>query len=209
MLQQQTRWFCFRVEEKNCKHSVMFLTKVNLYHVPGKLNIVADSVLTTNDGEQEKGWEERWRRTGENIHRTLPWLLYRTKNIVPLYFWAGIMLSMASPFSSFFSISTINLTPSTTNWTCSTSEEPRRSALEMSNTPPTEAVSTPPGRRNNGQDKAEVTMLTSHWLDSRTRRAHLNLTTHVCGLISNWNQHQTKILTLFLQLTNAKNSSRF
>merc|ERR1719309_545538 len=65
-------------------------------------------------------------------------------NIVPLYFWAGIMLSMASPFSSFFSISTMSLTPSTTSWTCSTSEEPRRSALEMSNTPPTEAVSTPP-----------------------------------------------------------------
>uniref|UniRef100_A0A8D3A127 Uncharacterized protein n=1 Tax=Scophthalmus maximus TaxID=52904 RepID=A0A8D3A127_SCOMX len=54
------------------------------------------------------------------------------------------MLSMASPFSSFFSISTISLTPSTTSWTCATSEEPRRSAFEMSNTPPTEAVSTPP-----------------------------------------------------------------
>lgn len=64
--------------------------------------------------------------------------------VVPLYFCAGIMLSMASPFSSFFSISTISLTPSTTNWTWATSEEPRRSALEMSNTPPTEAVSTPP-----------------------------------------------------------------
>uniref|UniRef100_A0A8C6NRE8 Uncharacterized protein n=1 Tax=Nothobranchius furzeri TaxID=105023 RepID=A0A8C6NRE8_NOTFU len=55
------------------------------------------------------------------------------------------MPSMDSPFSSFFSISTISLTPSTTSCTCSTSEEPRRSALEMSNTPPTEAVSTPPG----------------------------------------------------------------
>uniref|UniRef100_A0A8C5GD81 Uncharacterized protein n=2 Tax=Percomorphaceae TaxID=1489872 RepID=A0A8C5GD81_GOUWI len=55
------------------------------------------------------------------------------------------MPSMDSPFSSFFSISTISLTPSTTSWTWSTSEEPRRSALEMSNTPPTEAVSTPPG----------------------------------------------------------------
>uniref|UniRef100_A0A672PFM5 Uncharacterized protein n=1 Tax=Sinocyclocheilus grahami TaxID=75366 RepID=A0A672PFM5_SINGR len=42
------------------------------------------------------------------------------------------MLSMDSPFSSFFSISTISLTPSTTH------------SLEMSNTPPTEAVSTPP-----------------------------------------------------------------
>lgn len=56
------------------------------------------------------------------------------------------MLSIASPFSSFFSISTISLTPSTTSWTCCTSEEPRRSALEMSKTPPTEAVSTPPER---------------------------------------------------------------
>uniref|UniRef100_A0A3B5B2R9 Uncharacterized protein n=1 Tax=Stegastes partitus TaxID=144197 RepID=A0A3B5B2R9_9TELE len=54
------------------------------------------------------------------------------------------MPSMDSPFSSFFSISTISLTPSTTSWTWYTSEEPRRSALEMSNTPPTEAVSTPP-----------------------------------------------------------------
>lgn len=41
----------------------------------------------------------------------------KEKSIVPLYFWAGIMLSMASPFSSFFSISTISLTPSTTSWT--------------------------------------------------------------------------------------------
>merc|ERR1719309_405740 len=65
-------------------------------------------------------------------------------NIVPLYFWAGIMLSMASPFSSFFSISTMSLTPSTTSWTCSTSEEPRRSALEMSNTPPTTLFTSPP-----------------------------------------------------------------
>ncbi|KAG7264728.1 hypothetical protein CRUP_025906 [Coryphaenoides rupestris] len=55
------------------------------------------------------------------------------------------MPSTLSPFSSFFSISTISLTPSTTSCTWATSEEPRRSALEMSNTPPTEAVSTPPG----------------------------------------------------------------
>uniref|UniRef100_A0A3Q3VUW2 Uncharacterized protein n=1 Tax=Mola mola TaxID=94237 RepID=A0A3Q3VUW2_MOLML len=60
------------------------------------------------------------------------------------------MPSMDSPFSSFFSISTISLTPSTTSCTCSTSEEPRRSALEMSNTPPTEAVSTPPGHESEG-----------------------------------------------------------
>uniref|UniRef100_A0A8C1N5T6 Uncharacterized protein n=1 Tax=Cyprinus carpio TaxID=7962 RepID=A0A8C1N5T6_CYPCA len=58
------------------------------------------------------------------------------------------MLSMDSPFSSFFSISIISLTPSTTHCTCSTSEEPIRSALEMSNTPPTEAVSTPPEKIN-------------------------------------------------------------
>uniref|UniRef100_A0A3B4A5J3 Uncharacterized protein n=1 Tax=Periophthalmus magnuspinnatus TaxID=409849 RepID=A0A3B4A5J3_9GOBI len=58
------------------------------------------------------------------------------------------MPSMDSPFSSFFSISTISLTPSTTSCTWYTSEEPRRSALEMSNTPPTEAVSTPPVHNN-------------------------------------------------------------
>uniref|UniRef100_A0A9J7XUR8 Uncharacterized protein n=2 Tax=Cyprinus carpio TaxID=7962 RepID=A0A9J7XUR8_CYPCA len=46
------------------------------------------------------------------------------------------MLSMDSPFSSFFSISIISLTPSTTH------------SLEMSNTPPTDAVSTPPEKTN-------------------------------------------------------------
>uniref|UniRef100_A0A674IPL8 Uncharacterized protein n=1 Tax=Terrapene triunguis TaxID=2587831 RepID=A0A674IPL8_9SAUR len=55
------------------------------------------------------------------------------------------MSSMAWPFSSFFSISTMSLTPSTTICTCSTSEKPSRSALEMSNTAPTASVSTPPG----------------------------------------------------------------
>ena len=60
------------------------------------------------------------------------------------YFWAGIMSSMDWPFSSFFSISTMSFTPSTTSCTCSTSYEPRRSALDMSNTEPTAAVSTPP-----------------------------------------------------------------
>uniref|UniRef100_A0A3B4EHC0 Uncharacterized protein n=1 Tax=Pygocentrus nattereri TaxID=42514 RepID=A0A3B4EHC0_PYGNA len=62
---------------------------------------------------------------------------------------------MASPFSSFFSISTMSLTPSTTHWTCSTSELPRRSALEISKTPPTEAVSTPP----EGEERFTVTVL--------------------------------------------------
>uniref|UniRef100_A0A8D2K5J2 Uncharacterized protein n=1 Tax=Theropithecus gelada TaxID=9565 RepID=A0A8D2K5J2_THEGE len=54
------------------------------------------------------------------------------------------MSSMDWPFSSFFSISTMSFTPSTTSCTCSTSDEPRRSALDTSNTEPTAAVSTPP-----------------------------------------------------------------
>uniref|UniRef100_A0A8C7X4M2 Uncharacterized protein n=1 Tax=Oryzias sinensis TaxID=183150 RepID=A0A8C7X4M2_9TELE len=53
--------------------------------------------------------------------------------------------SMPSPASRHFSMLTSRLTPSTTIWTSSTSEKPRRSALEMSKTPPTAAVSTPPG----------------------------------------------------------------
>jgi len=57
---------------------------------------------------------------------------------------AGIKLSIASPFSSFFSISMSKLTPSTTPCTSSTSENPRRSVLEMSYVPPSAAVSTPP-----------------------------------------------------------------
>uniref|UniRef100_A0A3Q3REI8 Uncharacterized protein n=1 Tax=Mastacembelus armatus TaxID=205130 RepID=A0A3Q3REI8_9TELE len=48
------------------------------------------------------------------------------------------------PFSSLFSISISSLMPSTTICTSSTSEKPSLSALEMSNTPPTAAVSTPP-----------------------------------------------------------------
>uniref|UniRef100_A0A3B3D212 Uncharacterized protein n=1 Tax=Oryzias melastigma TaxID=30732 RepID=A0A3B3D212_ORYME len=56
------------------------------------------------------------------------------------------MSSMDWPFSSLFSISVSSLTPSTTICTSSTSEKPSRSALEMSNTPPTAAVSTPPAR---------------------------------------------------------------
>uniref|UniRef100_A0A493U3Y8 Uncharacterized protein n=1 Tax=Anas platyrhynchos platyrhynchos TaxID=8840 RepID=A0A493U3Y8_ANAPP len=55
------------------------------------------------------------------------------------------MSSMDWFCSSFFSISTMSLTPSTTICTCSTSENPKRSALEMSKTAPTAAVSTPPG----------------------------------------------------------------
>uniref|UniRef100_A0A2K5HNH6 Uncharacterized protein n=1 Tax=Colobus angolensis palliatus TaxID=336983 RepID=A0A2K5HNH6_COLAP len=57
------------------------------------------------------------------------------------------MSSMDWPFSSFFSISTMSFTPSTTSCTCSTSDEPSRSALDTSNTEPTAAVSTPPRQR--------------------------------------------------------------
>merc|ERR1719308_777039 len=98
--------------------------------------------------EERKRGEQSQESPGEQLfplHARLAcsiaheWLREKGK-IVPFYFWEGIMLSMASPFSS----STMSLTPSTTSWTCATSEEPRRSALEMSNTPPTEAVSTPP-----------------------------------------------------------------
>ena len=56
----------------------------------------------------------------------------------------GIRSSMLSFDSSFFSISTRSLTPSTTNCSNFTSEKPRRSAFEISNTPPSDAVSTPP-----------------------------------------------------------------
>uniref|UniRef100_A0A452VL78 Uncharacterized protein n=2 Tax=Ursus TaxID=9639 RepID=A0A452VL78_URSMA len=52
---------------------------------------------------------------------------------------------MAWPCSSRCSISMSSFTPSTTICTSSTSEKPRRSALETSKTPPTAAVSTPPG----------------------------------------------------------------
>uniref|UniRef100_A0A6I8NWL4 Uncharacterized protein n=1 Tax=Ornithorhynchus anatinus TaxID=9258 RepID=A0A6I8NWL4_ORNAN len=64
------------------------------------------------------------------------------------------MSSMDWPFSSFFSISTMSFTPSTTSCTCSTSEEPRRSALETSNTEPTAAVSTPPGVGDRGSARS-------------------------------------------------------
>uniref|UniRef100_A0A8D0GUW3 Uncharacterized protein n=1 Tax=Sphenodon punctatus TaxID=8508 RepID=A0A8D0GUW3_SPHPU len=63
------------------------------------------------------------------------------------------MSSTDPPFSSFFSISTISLTPSTTSCTCATSEEPRRSALETSYTAPTAAVSTPPGVEETGRSQ--------------------------------------------------------
>uniref|UniRef100_A0A8C6F921 Uncharacterized protein n=1 Tax=Monodon monoceros TaxID=40151 RepID=A0A8C6F921_MONMO len=53
--------------------------------------------------------------------------------------------SMAWPCSSRCSISMSSFTPSTTICTSSTSEKPKRSALETSKIPPTAAVSTPPG----------------------------------------------------------------
>ena len=47
-------------------------------------------------------------------------------------------------FSSLFSIMMRRLTPSMTFWTSSTSENPSLSKFEMSKTPPSAAVSTPP-----------------------------------------------------------------
>uniref|UniRef100_A0A8C9V318 Uncharacterized protein n=1 Tax=Scleropages formosus TaxID=113540 RepID=A0A8C9V318_SCLFO len=63
------------------------------------------------------------------------------------------MSSIDSPFSSCFSISISKFTPSTTICTSSTSEKPSRSALEMSKTPPTAAVSTPPGEIKGAESK--------------------------------------------------------
>lgn len=59
------------------------------------------------------------------------------------------------PFSRHFSISISSFTPSTTICTSATSEKPRRSALETSNTPPTAAVSTPPESKNTNRDRAQ------------------------------------------------------
>uniref|UniRef100_A0A8D2DJT9 Uncharacterized protein n=2 Tax=Euteleostomi TaxID=117571 RepID=A0A8D2DJT9_SCIVU len=76
------------------------------------------------------------------------------------------MSSMDWPFSSFFSISTMSFTPSTTSCTCSTSDEPSRSALDMSNTEPTAAVSTPPvGAGARGMRKGQLCV----WAGSRAR----------------------------------------
>uniref|UniRef100_A0A4X2K869 Uncharacterized protein n=1 Tax=Vombatus ursinus TaxID=29139 RepID=A0A4X2K869_VOMUR len=72
-----------------------------------------------------------------------------------------IKSSMDWPCSKRFSISMSSFTPSTTICTSSTSEKPNRSALEMSKTPPTAAVSTPPasfplwGRRWRGKKGAQ------------------------------------------------------
>uniref|UniRef100_A0A8C5S557 Uncharacterized protein n=1 Tax=Laticauda laticaudata TaxID=8630 RepID=A0A8C5S557_LATLA len=60
------------------------------------------------------------------------------------------------PFSRRFSISISSFTPSTTICTSSTSENPRRSALEISNTPPTAAVSTPPKTNQNRSEEPKL-----------------------------------------------------
>uniref|UniRef100_A0A3P8W4Z4 Uncharacterized protein n=1 Tax=Cynoglossus semilaevis TaxID=244447 RepID=A0A3P8W4Z4_CYNSE len=62
--------------------------------------------------------------------------------------------STDSPLSSLFSISMSSLMPSTTICTSSTSEKPSLSALEMSKTPPTAAVSTPP--EEDGEEKTRL-----------------------------------------------------
>ena len=61
-----------------------------------------------------------------------------------LIYSLGIRSSISFPSASRFSISTNNLTPSTTFWTNSTSEYPKRSLFEISNTPSDDPVSTPP-----------------------------------------------------------------
>lgn len=66
-------------------------------------------------------------------------------NVVVVYcFFCGIRSSMEPSCSKRFSISMSSETPSMTPWTNSTSENPRRSELERSKTPPSAAVSTPP-----------------------------------------------------------------
>uniref|UniRef100_A0AAY4ATI0 Uncharacterized protein n=1 Tax=Denticeps clupeoides TaxID=299321 RepID=A0AAY4ATI0_9TELE len=70
--------------------------------------------------------------------------------------------SMEPFFSRRFSMSISNLTPSTTICTSSTSEKPSRSALEMSNTPPTAAVSTPPDQRNGFSSASSAPPQTLH-----------------------------------------------
>uniref|UniRef100_A0A8D2ZYU0 Uncharacterized protein n=1 Tax=Scophthalmus maximus TaxID=52904 RepID=A0A8D2ZYU0_SCOMX len=86
------------------------------------------------------------------------------------------MSSMDWPFSSFFSISISSLIPSTIICTSSTSEKPSRSALEMSNTPPTAAVSTPPDGNEERKKKhmnirrPRTWRVCSCWAASRGRR---------------------------------------
>ncbi len=84
----------------------------------------------------------QWTKVGGSGERRM-WEV-RFKGV---YFWTGMRSSMAWPFSSRFSISISSLTPSTNICTSSTSEKPKRSALEMSKTPPTAAVSTPPNEQ--------------------------------------------------------------
>ena len=74
--------------------------------------------------------EQQWRQ----IMQTLMNTSYHTT----LYTWNGIVAWLTWISS---------LIPSTTFWTSSTSEWPRRSALEMSKMPSVLAVSTPPGKK--------------------------------------------------------------
>lgn len=90
-------------------------------------------------------WGVRW-GGGVSCDREESAVRGRGRHRVTVHFCSGIRSSMDSPASRRFSMSTSRLTPSTTIWTSSTSEKPRRSALEMSKTPPTAAVSTPPDR---------------------------------------------------------------
>ena len=93
--------------------------------------------------------------------------------------------SMSCPFSSFFSQAMRNSTPSTTICTSSTSEKPSRSAFEMSNTPPSDAVSTPPARRSR---KCELKLcFRQRWKsDVDTSGANVTLT----PAVQKWRWHQ-------------------
>uniref|UniRef100_A0A8C9LZT8 Uncharacterized protein n=1 Tax=Piliocolobus tephrosceles TaxID=591936 RepID=A0A8C9LZT8_9PRIM len=84
------------------------------------------------------------------------------------------MSSMDWPFSSFFSISTMSFTPSTTSCTCSTSDEPSRSALDTSNTEPTAAVSTPPvGARHREVKRQRRCRGAWTWSPSQMQQRHV------------------------------------
>uniref|UniRef100_A0A8C8BVE8 Uncharacterized protein n=1 Tax=Oncorhynchus tshawytscha TaxID=74940 RepID=A0A8C8BVE8_ONCTS len=89
------------------------------------------------------------------------------------------------PPSRRFSISTRVLTPSTTICTSSTSEKPRRSALEMSKTPPTAAVSTPPEEE---EPKCTCSVPKTMMAVDKTRSARPNLLleNHWASLCPGW-----------------------
>lgn len=120
-----------------------------------------------------------------------------------IYFWAGIRLSMDCPFSSLFSMSTSSLTPSTTICTSSTSEKPSLSALEMSKTPPTAAVSTPPDGKAKGFLNATQTHLTETDIWSISKQGFVMYCSGKCNLVVKYEN----VLNVVLNLKNMQTSS--